>query len=87
LVYDGPISFNKVTGNWYGVTLTTPFVWNNVNNLRISVEYTSGSNFNNRSWYRSTGGNTAESANIISTCPSPLTNGSNSFYPNVRFNN
>ena len=87
LVYNGPISFNKVTGNWYGVTLTTPFVWDNINNLRISVEYTSGSNFNNRSWYRSTGGNTAESANINSTCPSPLTNGSNSFFPNVRFNN
>ena len=88
LVYDGPISFNKVVGSWYGVTLTTPFTWNNVDNLKISVEYSSGSNFNNRSWYRTQGvGNTAESANLSGTCPSPLSNGSNSWYPNVLFNN
>ncbi len=88
LVYSGPISFNKVVGSWYGVTLTSPFTWNNVDNLRISVEYTSGANFNNRSWYRTTGaGNTAESVSFSSTCPSPLANGSNSWYPNVLFNN
>jgi uncharacterized protein (TIGR02145 family) len=88
LVYDGPISFNKVVGSWYGVTLTTPFTWNNVDNLKISVEYSSGSNFNNRSWYRTQGvGNTAESANLSGTCPSPLSNGSNSWYPNILFNN
>jgi hypothetical protein len=88
LVYNGPISFNKVVGSWYGVTLTTPFTWNNVDNLKISVEYSSGTNFNNRSWYRTQGtGNTAESANLSGTCPSPLSNGSNSWYPNVLFNN
>jgi hypothetical protein len=88
LVYNGPISFNKVVGSWYGVTLTTPFTWNNVDNLKISVEYSSGTNFNNRSWYRTQGtGNTAESANFSGTCPSPLSNGSNSWYPNVLFNN
>jgi hypothetical protein len=88
LVYNGPISFNKVVGSWYGVTLTTPFTWNNVDNLKISVEYSSGNNFNNRSWYRTQGvGNTAESANITGTCPSPLSNGSNSWYPNILFNN
>ena len=88
LVYNGPISFNKVVGSWYGVTLTTPFTWNNVDNLKISVEYSSGTNFNNRSWYRTQGvGNTAESANITGTCPSPLSNGSNSWYPNILFNN
>ena len=88
LVYNGPFSFNKVVGSWFGVALTTPFTWNNVDNLRISVEYSSGSNFNNRAWYRTQGaGNTAESANFSSTCPSPLSNGSNSWYPNVLFNN
>ena len=88
LVYNGPISFNKVVGSWYGVTLTTPFTWNNVDNLRISVEYSSGTNFNNRSWYKTQGaGNTAESANFTGTCPSPLSNGSNAWYPNVLFNN
>ncbi len=88
LVYNGPISFNKVVGSWYGVTLTTPFTWNNVDNLKISVEYSSGTNFNNRSWYRTQGtGNTAESANLSGTCPSPLSNGSNSWYPNILFNN
>jgi hypothetical protein len=88
LVYNGPISFNKVVGSWYGVTLTTPFTWNNVDNLKISVEYSSGNNFNNRSWYRTQGtGNTAESANLSGTCPSPLSNGSNSWYPNILFNN
>jgi hypothetical protein len=88
LVYNGPISFNKVVGSWYGVTLTAPFTWNNVDNLKISVEYSSGTNFNNRSWYRTQGtGNTAESANLSGTCPSPLSNGSNSWYPNVLFNN
>jgi hypothetical protein len=88
LVYNGPISFNKVVGSWYGVTLTTPFTWNNVDNLKISVEYSSGTNFNNRSWYRTQGtGNTAESGNISGTCPSPLSNGSNSWYPNILFNN
>ena len=88
LVYNGPISFNKVVGSWYGVTLTTPFTWNNVDNLKISVEYSSGTNFNNRSWYRTQGtGNTAESANFSGTCPSPLSNGSNSWYPNILFNN
>ena len=88
LVYNGSFSFNKVVGSWFGVALTTPFTWNNVDNLRISVEYSSGSNFNNRAWYRTQGaGNTAESANFSSTCPSPLSNGSNSWYPNVLFNN
>ena len=88
LVYNGPISFNKVAGSWFGVNLTTPFTWNNTDNLRISVEYSSGANFNNRSWYRTQGaGNTAESANFSSTCPSPLSNGSNSWYPNTLFNN
>jgi hypothetical protein len=88
LVYNGSFSFNKVVGSWFGVALTTPFTWNNVDNLRISVEYSSGSNFNNRAWYRTQGaGNTAESASFSSTCPSPLSNGSNSWYPNVLFNN
>ncbi len=88
LVYNGSFSFNKVVGSWFGVSLTTPFTWNNVDNLRISVEYSSGANFNNRAWYRTQGaGNTAESANFSSACPSPLSNGSNAWYPNVLFNN
>jgi hypothetical protein len=88
LVFNGPFSFNKVVGSWFGVALTTPFTWNNVDNLRISVEYSSGSNFNNRAWYRTQGaGNTAESTSFSGTCPSPLSNGSNSWYPNVLFNN
>jgi hypothetical protein len=88
LVYNGSFSFNKVVGSWFGVALTTPFTWNNVDNLRISVEYSSGANFSNRAWYRTQGaGNTAESANFSSSCPSQLSNGSNAWYPNVLFNN
>jgi hypothetical protein len=85
LVYDGPLSFALSTSNYNEIQLQTPFIWDNTNNLKVAIEFTSGVNTTS-SWYATSGGNTIESANFSSSCPATLSNGSNSRYLNLSIN-
>jgi hypothetical protein len=89
LVYNSSVTLTNTTGAYTGVTLQTPFVWDNTSNLQIAVEFNSSSYPGcTPIWFRSND----NSGNFISrfdtqvSCPSQLGNGASSNFANTQFN-
>ena len=97
LVYDGIVTFNNVAGSYSNISLQTPFIFNNVDNLQVSVEFDRTGNLYNGcgpSWYRTSDGcpigglgqNVTIGNNVGSSCAADLNNLASTLFPNTIFN-
>ncbi len=97
LVYDGIVTFNNVAGSYSNISLQTPFIFNNVDNLQVSVEFDrTGYAYNGcgPSWYRTNDGcpiggfgqNITIGNNIGNSCAADLNNLASTYFPNTIFN-
>jgi hypothetical protein len=89
LVYNATVTLTNTTGAYTGISLQTPFVWDNASNLQIAVEFNSSSYPGCApSWFRSSdnSGNSVTRYDTQVSCASQLGNASTNSYANTQFN-